>query len=766
VREIDAVVALLRQDDVRLVTLTGPGGVGKTRLALRMAETLAGISDMAIAFVSLAHLREPGLVVGSIARTLGVQGTGETPLVDQLAAALRAREYLLVLDNFEHLLDASPILAELLVAVPRLRVVVTSRSVLRLAAEHVLVVPPLALPASIDPRTSAVCELAGVEAVRLFVDRAQAAHSGFALTAANAPAVAEVCQRLDGLPLAIELAAARVASLPPATLLARMNRRLPLLTSGTRDAPTRQQTMRNAVAWSYDLLSSDAQILFRRLAVFSGGFTLEAAEHVSRESEVGSHELTEIGRLARDSRLPTPDSGLDGIADLIAHSLLHRNAGVADQDRYAMLETVREFGIEQLVESGEEASLRDAHAHWFVRLGDQAEPELKGPDQAVWLARLDADLGNLRSALDWLRRQGAIEDALRLAGTTGWFWSSPGHFHEGRDLAAALIVTPGAGAYPAALAKVITTAGDIADWLGDPSSARSSYERAMDLYRALGDDRQLAGMLRGLGSVAIDQEDYDRARVLLEEAITLARQSGDAWEAAAAANLLGVADFAQGRYGNSLVRIEMALAGWRALDDPGHVLTALTSLGVTALGAGRYRRAREVYAEALDIGLALEDRWHLVRTLAGFGGLAAVRGNAKRAALLFGAAAEQSATIGAQLRPAPRAMFDRFVALARSGLGDEEFTADWERGRALSFEDALLLARAEAAETKTPVDEFTDREIDVLRLVASGLSNREIGFRLGISPRTVANHLGAIYLKLDVHTRQATLLTAIRLGLV
>jgi predicted ATPase/DNA-binding CsgD family transcriptional regulator len=753
-REIAIVAELLQRDDVRLLTLAGTGGVGKTRLALRVAGEIAPRFADGVVVASLAAVRDPGLVASAIAEALGLEATGDEPLVDQLTLSIAEREILLVLDNFEQVVDAAPLLSDLLTASSDLKLLVTSRSLLRLSGEHVFTVPPLGLP------SADLAGIAGAEAVRLFVDRAQAARSDFALTGTNAAAVAGVCSRLDGLPLAIELAAARVATLPPSALLSRMERRLPLLTSGTRDAPTRQQTMRATIAWSHDLLAPDEQTLFRRLSVFAGGFTLDAAE------AVGGQELDRLSPCP-----PAPLPPFDGIASLVEKSLIGQASG---EPRYTILETIREFGAEQLAASGEESSVRGAHAEWVLDFAERAEPELSGPDQAAWMARIKAELGNIRAALRWLQERGDTGKALRLAGAIGWFWSSPGYFHEGRDLFAGLFALPGVDDHPAPLAKALWSAGDIADWLGDSAQATTFFERATEIYRTLGDDRKLAGLLRGLGSIAIDQEDSERATTLLEDALARATASGDAWEAAAAANLLGGVAVARGDYVAAMLRHEEAANGWRALNDPGHVVTALASLAVAALAGEFYDRARAASRAWLDLATKVGDHYYLVRALASFGALATARGDAVRGARLLAAAARQTEAIGAPLRPATRATFDRYAAQTRIALGDAAFATAWEEGERLSFEDALAEARAEAAETNLGVlsiapplrHSLTEREIDVLRLVAAGLTDQEIADHLQIVRRTASKHVSAILAKLGVRTRRAAVQAATRIGAI
>jgi predicted ATPase/DNA-binding CsgD family transcriptional regulator len=760
-QELASVIALMRQESVRLLTLTGPGGVGKTRLAVHAAEALNEAFADGVAFVSLAPLQDPGLVAATLARELGVSESGQQPPADALMQALRDCHLLLLLDNFEHLLGAAPLLTDLLAACPRLTLLVTSRAVLRISGEQLFVVPPLSLGPSAT---------ADSEAVRLFDERARAASADFALTEENTAAVAEICTRLDGLPLAIELAAARVASLPPVALASRMEQILPLLTSGARDAPLRQQTMHSTIAWSHDLLADDERALFNRLSVFVGGFTLDAADAVSRETGVGSRGLTGNDRFS-------PAPVLDGIASLLEHSLLIRAAAVAGEPRYAMLETIREFGLERLGASREAVAVRTAHAGWMLALAERAEPELTGPDQGTWVARLDADLDNLRAALSWFQQQGDAGAALRLAGAIGWYLSSPGHLHEGRDLFAALIAMPGAANHPAALAKVWIGAGDVADWLRDTAHAATCFERAMECYRAVGDHRRGAGLLRGLGGLAIDQGDLARATTLLEEARSLARSFGEDWEAAAATNLLGSVAFALGDWETAMARYEEAMAGWQALDDPGHVLSALSSIALTALASRRYDSARVAYRDTFDLATAVGDRWGVVRAMAGFGALAAVRGDGERGARLLAAADAWSGASGALLRPAVQTLFDRITADVHAALGESAFALAWETGRLLSLDDALAETRAEAAETGRPTrrlptgdapspDGLTPRQVEVLRLLAAGLSDREIAGQLSISPRTASKHVAALMARFDVHSRVAAVHAASLLELV
>jgi predicted ATPase/class 3 adenylate cyclase len=558
-REVSEIAGMLRRERVRLLTLSGPGGTGKTRLALQVAEDiLSNFADGAF-FVSLASLADSGPVASSIATALGVKEMGEQPLAETLSDYLRDKQLLLVLDNFEHVLPATSLVSELLLRCPRLNVLVTSRAALRLAAEHEHPVLPLALP---DPKQLPDLDaLSQYDAIALFVERAQAVKPGFAVTNENAPAVAEICSRLDGLPLAIELAAARIRLFPPHTLLQRLSSRLTLLTGGARDAPVRQQTLRNAIDWSYSLLAEGEQRLFARLSVFAGGFSYEAAEAVCN-----------------------PDGELDlleGLTSLVEKSLLRQEdapTSAAEEPRFLPLETIREYAAEKLTASGEEQRLRQDHATFFTEMVEHGERKFWGPGQKEWMDQLEREHDNLRAVLGWSLRDGDPMFGLRLAVVIGIFWEDHGHLSEGRRWLEALLAGD-AGAGTSQRAKAFDTAGMLARGQGDFQHAHLRLEESLRLYRELGDRQGAAMVLAHLGGLARLQDDLDWAVRLLEESISINRQIDDRHFLASALTNLGEVWMGQGNYGQARAMLDEALTLRRELGDtvataPGrHVLS-------------------------------------------------------------------------------------------------------------------------------------------------------------------------------------------------
>jgi predicted ATPase len=681
--EITAIRRQLEQRDIRLVTLTGPGGIGKTRLGLQVAAELVDVFNHGVLFVPLSAVTDPALVPSAIAQALGVQEEGGQPLVAQLQEHLRERELLLVLDNLEQVLAAVPVVAGLLATAPGLKVLATSRERLQLRGEREIPVPPLALP---DPRHLPTLEaLTQYEAVRLFIERAQDVRPDFAVTNATAPAVAEICIRLDGLPLAIELAAVRVKVLSPAAILARLDHRLTLLTGGARDLPTRQQTLRAAIDWSYDLLSPDEQAFFRRVGVFVGGFALEAVEAV----------VSAAGPVGVDT--------LDGVSSLVDKSLLRQGEDTDGEPRYTMLETIREFGLEQLDANGEAEQTRRAHGEHFLAFADELSPLTWGPEQAHSLDQLQAELDNLRAAFAWAVAAEETGTALSLGIFLERLWDVRGYLSEGRDWLERASALPMEGIPGGRQAQALSNAGSIAQAQGDLEGAWALQERALAIIREVdteGGRRGTAHILNRLGIIALCQGDSDRADALQQDALARFRELGDPSAAATVLNNLGVNADDRGDYARARELYEEALLQQREAGDIQAIAIYLGNLGEVARDQGDHVAAAVYYREGLTIWAALKDRWNTTSTLDGVAMLAFDRGHPERAARLFGAAVALREVVGAPLAANERADQERYVDLVRVALGDEVFTTAWEAGRTLSLEEAIT----EALETVDRVE--------------------------------------------------------------
>jgi predicted ATPase/class 3 adenylate cyclase len=746
-QQVAEVVDLLRRDDVQLATLVGPGGMGKTRLALQAAaELLEDFAD-GVFFVDLAPVIDPDLVPGAIAAVLGAREEGGKGIHERLQDVLAPKTLLLVLDNFERLTKAAIVVSELLAACPGLKVLATSRVPLHVRAERHYPVPPLALP---DPSASSDADaIARSEAVQLFVDRAQAVSPDFTLTSGNAPVVAEIVRRLDGLPLAIELAAARIRLLPPAALLERLESRLTLLTGGPQDAPARQRTLRSEISWSYDLLSVDEQVLFRRLAAFVGGFTLAAAEAVS--SRDGEFEV------------------FAALASLVDSSLVRQDEQDG-QPRFVMLETIREYGLERLADSGEEPAVRSSLAAYFLALAQAAEPELTSLTQVAWLGRLETEHANLRAALGW-----ALEDdagtALRLAGALWLFWRYRAYFTEGRSwLERALAGSPvgmtrerAKALYGAAVlarqqsnnsqaavpldealaryrelgdehgvADSLASLGNLAFEQGDLVRAERLLDEALVLWRGLEDTNGIAAAFVGLGHLAMDRGDLDLAAMLFEESLASYRAFEAEWEIALMRHNLGEVAYERGDLDLAAARqtealalwegledthgvayvldsqgrvarargeldlatalLEKALVLWRELGDQRNAAASLLSLGHVA-GQNDRGRAATLFQEALALSRETGDPRLVVSLLEGAAGTA-LGSQPERAAQLLGAAAALREALGVPVPRSEREDHDHAVAATRTALGETAFAAAWAAGRALPVEEAVNEALA------------------------------------------------------------------------
>jgi predicted ATPase/class 3 adenylate cyclase/DNA-binding CsgD family transcriptional regulator len=764
-REVDALCALLGQDEVRLLTLTGPGGTGKTRLSLQAAaETVDQYPD-GVFVVELAPISDWTLVVTTIARALDVEEVAGRPILDLLVARLRERRLLLVLDNFEQVLPAATAVDELLGRCPHLAVLVTSRAPLQLRSEHEFPVPPLALPDS--DRLVTADDISEYGAVALFVERARAIRPDFVVTNANVFVIAEICARLDGLPLAIELAAARTRLLSPEALLSRLGRSLDLLAGGRRDLPVRQQTLRSAIAWSYDLLSEAEQRLFRRLSVFVGGFTLEAADAVANAA----------GDLAIDV--------LDGVESLVANSLVRIDQVVAGEPRFGLLETIREFGLEQLEASGETVTLREQHLNWCIALVEQGTPWAGTRDWPMWIARFEAEHDNIRAALRWNEASSGDPDlGLRLAGSLMGFWSPGGHQREARAWLSRLLARP--SPRTSARASALEAEGYAALRQNDHAVAASSLAESLAIWRELDDRPRMVQTLRYLSILHSYQRDYDQAKATLDESMAVALQCDDARGVAMAIRYL--ADLAQerGEYAEAAAAYEQSLPLARQRGDVHEVAYALRGLGNVARAQGAYVRARQLLRESLGLFSSLNDRRCTPICLEGIACMMVGPGWAEHATRLLGAAQAFQQTTGAPAPPSEIADYQRTEADARAHLGEERFATVWASGAAMSLDEAVSYALAddEPSETTAALTSppevaparqslvgvpLSPREHEVVALIADGLSNREIADRLVLSVRTVERHIENVYNRLGIRGKAGRAIVtayALRHGLV
>ncbi len=838
---VEAACALLQRPEVRILTLTGTGGVGKTRLGIQMATDLQDDYADGVCSVSLAPIRDSDLIVPTIIRVLGLKEIKDQPMLDLLKAYLQDKHLLLLLDNFEQVLMAAPRLSDLLADCPYLKILVTSRAVLHIRGEHEFPVPPLSLPDLTRlPESEALLDYASVS---LFLNCAKAIKPDFQLTAANTHTIAEICVRLDGLPLAIELAAARIKLLPPQALLARLEHRLQVLTTGAQDVPARQQTLRNTLAWSYDLLDDKEQLLFSRLSVFVNGCTLEAVEALY--SSLGD----------------SPAYVLDGVSSLIDKSLLQQIKQDGEEPHLVMLETIREYGLECLVVSGGMEATRGAHATFYLWLAEKAEPELLGQRQVVWLERLRREHDNLRAALRWSlekaeneedqqRSRDGREMTLRLSGALWMFWWVRGHWSEGRNFLERAL-TDSAGASIAVRAKALFAAASLTFIQSDYVWAEALSEESLSLYRDLEDQQGIARSLYMLGTIAWAKGDTHTCRSLIEQTLEQCKEADNKDYVAYSLFSLGLLAYSQGEYSRACALFEESIAvfgevenkrgvahslsqlayalfasqgdqervhtlideclalsrevgfkegiaasyclsGQLALSESdverayslveksvelyramGHrhgTAESLSVLGKMAVARGDHTAAHRLYDESLAISEKLGEKWVIAVCLVRLGELVAAEGKFAWAAQFWGAAEAIRDAIGVPIPPVECGGYDQSVAAARAHLGEKIFASAWAKGQVLTPKQVLaskgrepiLSPNATVASSPVYAGGLTTREVEVLRLVAGGLTDLQIADKLILSARTVHSHISSIYRKLGITSRSAATRYAIK----
>jgi len=741
--DLTVIKRLVTREGVRLLTLTGPGGTGKTRLASAAAVRVAVDFPDGVCFVDLSAVEEAAVVPASIAQQVGIQESGSEPLEAILTEVLADRTILLVLDNFEQVLGAVKFVADLLARCPRLSLLVTSRQPLHLRAEHVMPVRPLPLP---DPEVRDPRVAASNPAVALFVDRGRACRPSFSLTPENVRVVAEICTHLDGLPLAIELAAAQLGVLSPRTILGRLDARAPFVLSGVADLPARHRTLRAAVASSYELLTADQQAVFRWCGVFAGGFTSEDAAAVFADGNQVLDLLPILAVLA-DKNLLQVSEDPDGMP------------------RFRWLETIRSYAVDLLTLTGELPIARRRHAEHYATLAEASEASLTGREMSRTLDTLERDYDNFRAVFHWAL-EGDVDDltvGLRLAGAMHRFWIVRGHLGEARQwLERAL---PRSQELPAVMrAKALNAAGVLAGMQGDNDRAEGWFQESLALWREVGDTTRVAATIGNVGLVAQNRNDLDRALASFREALLLYEIAGDQRGIAVSLGARGWLERQKGNNCEAVPLLERSVALFRELGDDRSLANSLANLGCSTLALGDPLRSTAYFTESLQLRLALGNTLAIAECLQGFAALASVDGRPRRGARLYGAAEALREITGAELLDrADSAERERQVQQIRKRLGVHTFAAEWAAGRAIGPDEAarlaLRVATADAPDadavpsgaTRRPL--LTRRELQVAALVVRGLTNRQAAEQLLVAPRTIETHLEHIFSKLGVQTR-------------